>query len=326
MAMAGFGGVSLVTGTESFLVERAVAQLVAQARATMADASVTTVQAVDLTPAAIDQLAGADLFSSAVVACVLSAEKTPKTAETQLLGLARSVPDTVALIVTHAGDRAKPLLTALTVLAATTVDCPPLKSGQLPAFVAAEARSAGKTMDGPASRQLIDAIGNDPRGLAAAVAQLAADAPSDRIGPALVATYFAGQASVTAYLVSDNALAGRVGQAIVQLRWALATGAAHTQVTNALAAGLRQVGLYLWAAATHRPTADEIGAPKWKLDSIAGVARAWSDRSVAAAIRAVAEADAQIKGAAQDADFALERLVLRLASLRRASSATPGPS
>lgn len=324
--MAYFGGLTLVSGGEAFLVERALTDAIATARTEAPGASVTTVAGADLTPAVVDQLAGTDLLSTAAIACVTSAERTIKTAEAALIGLARAVPDNVALIVGHTGDRAKTLLLSLTSAARARRDYPALKPPQLPRFVAAEAQRAGKTIDSATARQLIDAIGNDVRALAAATAQLAADTEADRISPALVASYFAGQASVTAYLVADNALAGRVGQAIVQLRWALSTGAGHAKITAALALGLRQVGLYLTAARSHRPTAEEVGVPAWKLTNVAGASRGWSERAVAGAIRAVAQADAQIKGQAQDADFALERLLLRLAALRRtaASPATAG--
>ena len=50
--------------------------------------------------------------------------------------------------------------------------------------------------------------------------------------------------------------------------------------------------------------------PPWKLRTIRDQARGWSDAGIARAIRAVARADADIKGAASDASYTLERLVL----------------
>ena len=52
--------------------------------------------------------------------------------------------------------------------------------------------------------------------------------------------------------------------------------------------------------------------------------RAWSPDGIAAAVRAVAAADADIKGQAHDASYTLERLVLTVAgSARRAADPTP---
>jgi DNA polymerase-3 subunit delta len=44
--------------------------------------------------------------------------------------------------------------------------------------------------------------------------------------------------------------------------------------------------------------------------------RGWSDAGIARAIRTVAQADADIKGAAGDAAYTLERLVLTVTGLR----------
>ena len=45
-------------------------------------------------------------------------------------------------------------------------------------------------------------------------------------------------------------------------------------------------------------------------------AHGWTDAGLARAIRAVAQADADIKGAASDPSYTLERLVLTISGLR----------
>jgi len=315
-----YGRLTLVKGPEQYLVEREVSRQVAAARAERPEAAVTNNTAADLTPGLLDQMAGTDLFSSASIACVTGAEKTPKEVEARLIRLAGAVPDNIALIVSHAGGPAgKAILDKLSAAAARTIDCPAVKPQALPGFVTAEVRAGGKTITIEAAQTLVDAVGQDTRSLAAAVNQLLADTDADAISSTDVNRYFAGRATVNAFAVSDDALAGRVGEAIMKLRWALSTGVGHVLITNALASSLRQVGNYLAISRRHQPTPAEIGAPQWKLKSIAATASAWSERSLAGAIRAVSQADAQIKGAAQDPDFALERLIIRLASLRRSS-------
>jgi len=56
--------------------------------------------------------------------------------------------------------------------------------------------------------------------------------------------------------------------------------------------------------------------PPWKLKHLKPQARGWSEAGLARAIRAVAQADADIKGAASDASYTLERLVLTITGLR----------
>ncbi len=58
------------------------------------------------------------------------------------------------------------------------------------------------------------------------------------------------------------------------------------------------------------------GVPPWKLRTIRDQSRGWSDGGIARAIRAIAQADADIKGAASDASYTLERLVLTITGLR----------
>ena len=64
--------------------------------------------------------------------------------------------------------------------------------------------------------------------------------------------------------------------------------------------------------------ARELGVPPWKVRTVRDQSRAWTPEGIAAAVRAVATADADIKGRAHDASYTLERLVLTVAGLREA--------
>ena len=84
------------------------------------------------------------------------------------------------------------------------------------------------------------------------------------------------------------------------------------------AQGARGVARYK-AAPPRMKDADlarEVGVPPWKVRTIRDQARGWSDAGISHAIRAVARADADIKGAASDAAYTLERLVLTITGLR----------
>ena len=89
-------------------------------------------------------------------------------------------------------------------------------------------------------------------------------------------------------------------------------------VTSAFAGSARGVARYRSAPRGMREAdlAREVGVPPWKLRTIRDQARGWSDGGIARAIRAVARADADIKGAASDASYTLERLVLTVTGLR----------
>jgi DNA polymerase-3 subunit delta len=80
----------------------------------------------------------------------------------------------------------------------------------------------------------------------------------------------------------------------------------------ALARTLRQLALVASAprAASVSQVAETAGLPDWKVKQVRETARHWSEAGLARAIRAVAEADAAIKGGESDADYALERMLI----------------
>jgi DNA polymerase-3 subunit delta len=55
----------------------------------------------------------------------------------------------------------------------------------------------------------------------------------------------------------------------------------------------------------------------WQIDRARKDLRSWNPEGLAAAISAVAQADADVKGEARDAVFAVERAVLTIARSRR---------
>jgi DNA polymerase III subunit delta len=58
-----------------------------------------------------------------------------------------------------------------------------------------------------------------------------------------------------------------------------------------------------------------LGMPPWRVQKAQKQARRWSRESVAKAMRLVATLNADVKGAAADADYALESAVRQVAEL-----------
>jgi len=84
---------------------------------------------------------------------------------------------------------------------------------------------------------------------------------------------------------------------------------------------LRFAAWFLWmtpllAARSSSQLAAEVGAPPWKIDRVRQQLRGWHPDGVARALQAVAEADAQVKGEAVSAAYALERAVRRIVASR----------
>lgn len=315
-----FGRVTLVSGPESLLADRAVEELRGQVHTEAPDADVSEVEAARLDGAKLAEITNPSLFASRRAAVVTDLASLPTELVGDVAALAGTPPVDLALVLVHGGGpKGKGLLDKVKAAGATLVDCPLVKAWELPQFVAAEARQVGTGIESGAAPLLVDAVGHDLRALAAAVRQLAADSEEGRLSMESVRRYFAGRSEVTSFAVADATLAGRTGLAMEQLRWALSTGVAPVLVTSALASGVRGLGKLVSAGGGLREAdlAREVGVPPWKLKTMRAQARGWDTTGLAHALQAVAQADAEVKGAADDAGFALERMVLMVSRARK---------
>jgi len=314
------GRVTLVTGKEEFLGERTVQAVRAAVRAHDPEAETSDSRAADLTLASLGELTAPSLFSSTRCVVVRGLEDLPDESVPALLDYAAAPVDDVALVLFHGGgQKGSGVLTRLRKLdAVTEARSAELRASDYPGFVAAEARAAGGRIEPEAAKELVTAVGQDPRARASAASQLVSDFPDTTIGVDEVGRYFGGRAEAKSFAVADAAFAGRRAQALEELRWALDAGTAPVLVTSAFAGSARGLARYLGAPRGLREVdlARELGVPPWKVRTVRDQSRAWSEPAIARAIRAVAQADADVKGAAGDASYTLERLVLTVAGLR----------
>ena len=237
-----------------------------------------------------------------------------------MLDYAAAPVEDVALVLVHGGgQKGSGVLAKLRKLPAVTEHkSAELRPSEFAGFVAAEARALKAQIDKEAADFLVTSIGQDLRALAAATDQLAHDFPGQRIDLGMVKKYFGGRAEAKSFAVADAAFYGRRSAALEELRWAMEAGPAPELVTSAFAAGARGLAKFQAAPRPMREAdlAREVGVPPWKLRTLREQAHGWSDAGLARAIRAVAQADADIKGAASDASYTLERLVLTVSGLR----------
>lgn len=312
--------VTLVTGKEEFLRERAVTSVRDAVRHHDPEMEFAETRGADLTLATLGELAAPSLFSSTRCVVVRGLEDLPEESVDGILGYAAAPADDIALVLMHSGGtKGSGVLTKLRKLAGVTeTKTTELRPSEFPAFVASEARSHGAGMEPEAADLLVQAVGQDLRSLSAAAHQLANDFPGQTLSVEIVKRYFGGRAEAKSFAVADAAFWGRRTQALEELRWALDGGTAPVLVTSAFAGGARGVARYKSAPRGMREAdlAREVGVPPWKLRTIRDQSRGWSDGGIARAIRAIAQADADIKGAASDASYTLERLVLTVTALR----------
>jgi DNA polymerase-3 subunit delta len=315
------GRVTLVTGPEEFLAERTVETVRGAVRAHDPEAEVGETLADQLTMATLGELAAPSLFSSTRCIVVRRLEDLPEESVPGLLEYAGAPADDVALVLVHGGGpKGSGVLAKLRKEAAVTeVRTAPLKPRELPGFVAHELRGHRVRIDEDAAEHLVRAVGPDLRGLAAAAHQLATDFDGKPLTLAMVKQYFAGRAETKSFAVADAAVLGQAARALEELRWALDTGTAPVLVTSALAGSLRGLAKLTGArrGAREADLARDLGVPAWKVGELRRQARGWDTDGLAAAIRVVARADADVKGQAGDPSWALERMVLAVVDARR---------
>ncbi|HET8605020.1 MAG TPA: DNA polymerase III subunit delta [Marmoricola sp.] len=314
------GRITLVTGPEEFLGERTVARVREAVRRHDAEAELSETSAETLTMATLGELAAPSLFSSTRCVVVRKLEDLPEESVPGLLDYAGAPAEDVALVLVHSGgQKGSGTLTRLRKLPAVAeVKSASLSPRDYPSFVADELGGLRVRIDADAAEFLVQAVGQDLRGLAAAASQLANDFAGQPINTEMVKRYFGGRAEAKSFAVADHALNGRAAQALEELRWALDRGTAPVLVTSALAGSLRSLAKLKGAPRGLRNTdlMREVGVPSWKLDQLRRQAHGWEDDGVARAIRVVARADAAVKGQASDPSYALEKMVLEVVRSR----------
>jgi DNA polymerase-3 subunit delta len=278
--------------------------------------SVSDVEGAELTEDGLAELTSPSLFAEDRVLVVRNLQDSAKGVAAALLQICADPEPGVSLVLVHAGGaKGKALLDAATAGGARVVPAPRVKSPrEREQFVVDEVRDAGGVIEREAAADLVAAIGNDLRELSTAAQQLVADV-GRQVSSEAVATYHRGRAESTGFAVADRAVEGDVAAALETLRWAFATGVDPVLVSSSLAANLRLIAV---VGSAGRGSADTVagmlGMPPWKVRRAQGWLRRWRPEALADAVTAVARADADLKGAADDASYAVERAVLAVAS------------
>lgn len=312
------GHVTLVTGPEELLNQRTVSAAIAAVRASDPESEVSETSADQVSMSVLGDLAAPSLFSSIRCVVLHGLENLPDDSYDGLLEYAAAPSEDIGLILVHSGgQKGSGLLNKLRKVATVTeVKSASLKPSEFSRFVSAEVRGHGGRIAEDAADLLVQAVGQDLRALAGAAHQLTSDFPGEPLTESTVRKYFGGRAEVKSFAIADAAISGRTAMALEELRWALDNGTAAVLVTSAFATGLRGLARFRGAPRGMREAdlAREAGVPPWKIRVLREQARGWDDLGLATAITAVAQADADVKGAAGDAAYSLERMVLTVTS------------
>ncbi|GAA4582127.1 DNA polymerase III subunit delta [Planotetraspora phitsanulokensis] len=294
-------------------MDRAVGAVVSAVRDADPEAEVHDLVGGKVETGELAQLASPSLFDDRSVVVIRSAQDLQKDVIAEIVKYTAHPADDTVLILAHPGGvKGKALVDGVKKAGAEVVTvAKPTKPGERLDFIKAEVRRHGRSIAPAAAQALLDAVGSDLRELAAACGQLAFDTSGKTIDEAAVARYHRGRAEVTGFAISDLAIEGRLGEALEQLRWAVATGVAPVLIVSALAGGLRSLAKVGGAPRNLRGAqlAGHVGMPPWKIDRVKRQLSGWGPEGISIAMQAVASADEQVKGAGTDPGYALERAV-----------------
>lgn len=309
----------LIIGEEELLVERAAQAAVDSALRADDQADVSRVRAADLAPGELSGMLSPSLFAEGRIVVLLAAHEAGKDIAESVLDHARDLADGVVLVVVHAGGaRGKALAEGLRAAGAAVTECPRVtRFEERGNFVRDEVRAAGGRITSGAVTALLDAIGSDLRELASAAAQLVSDT-GGAVDEVAVRRYHRGRAEVTGFSVAEKVMTGDRAGALETLRWAMQLGVPHVLVADALADAVRTVArVSAFGRGDPYRMASTLGMPPWKVKKAMAQSRGWERTGLAEAMQVVAGVNADVKGVAADADYALERAVLALCAARR---------
>lgn len=308
----------LVLGEEELFVERAIAAVLRSARkaAGTHDVPVDRLRAGEVGVSELAELLSPSLFAEERVIVLEAAGEAGKDAVALIASAAADLPAGTSLVVVHSGGgRAKSLADQLKKLDAEVHPCDKIKwPNERVDFVRREFRALKVKVDDETVNALVDAVGSDIRELASACSQLVADTGGD-VDAAAVRRYHAGKADVKGWDIADMAVTGDVAGAAEALRWAMLGGEPQVVLADALAEAVHAIARIGPQSGDPYKLASQLGMPPKRVQKVQRQSRRWSRESIAEAMQVVAALNADVKGVAADADYALERAVRRVAEL-----------
>ena len=308
-----FVGLTLLLGGESLLADRAISEIIKGDTT----ATVTQLTAGEFEAGAISDALAPSLFGENRIIVIREINDLTADLSEEVSDYLEAPDEGVHLVLWHKGGvKGKALLDKIKKLKPATIACDVLKKdGEKADFIRAEFSRLGRKASTEAVQALIDSLGSDLREMSGAISQLASDtAPEKIIDESVVAKFQQGRIETSGYDVADAAIDGNREAALVALRNALDTGTDPVLITSALAGSLRTLAKVSGVSRGLKSfdLASSLGLPPWQIDKARRQLGKWTPATLAGAVVAVAQADADIKGAAVDPIHSLERAIIAI--------------
>jgi DNA polymerase-3 subunit delta len=306
----------LILGSEGALSDRALTKLTAQLHEEKCE--ITNLFASDVLVGDIADALAPSLFSERRALIIRDLQDLPEDSKDEITRYLDSPdPSTTVVFVHKGGVKGKGLLDAIKKTKPELIACDPIKKeAEKEDFVRNLFLDLKRKATPGAISALVGALGNDLRELQSAISQIAADAPSGTIDEIMIDKFHQGRIETTGFDVADATLDGNLSSALIALRSALETGTDPVMITSAIASSLRSLAKVSGVnrAVKSFELAGQLGMAPWQIDKARRQLNNWSPAQIADAVGAIALADAEVKGAASDPIYALEKALTRITS------------
>ena len=310
----------LILGSEAALADRALTKISAQLKEEKTE--VTTISAADAIVGDISDALAPSLFSERRALIIKDLQDLPEESRDEITRYLPEPDATTTVVFIHKGGvKGKALLDAIKKVKPEIITCEPLKKdAEKEQFVKELFLDYGRKASPGAVAALVGALGGDMRELQQAVSQITLDAPAGIIDEKYIDEFHQGRVETTGFDVADATLDGNLPTALISLRSAIETGTDPVMVTSAIASALRSLAKVSGSAtgAKSFELAGQLGMAPWQIDKARRQLQGWTPRALSKAVQAIALADAQVKGAATDPIYALEKALYTITAARAA--------
>ncbi len=306
-------GLTLIQGGESILADRAIAEIIAA----HPHHTVTSLGADEIELGAITDALAPSLFGDERLIIIKEIQDLGAEMSEEIATYLDAQEEGIELVLWHKGGvKGKALVDKIKKSSPLVITCDVIKKDSDKSdFVKSEFARLDRKVTPGAVTALIDSLGSDLRELSGAISQLASDVALGKvIDESAVDRYQQGRVETTGYEVADAVMEAKRNEALILLRQALATGTDPVLITSALAASVRTLAKVSGAGRGVKAfdLASSLALPPWQIDKARRQLAHWNPGLLANAVIHVAQADADIKGAAADPIHALERAIIAM--------------
>ena len=319
--------VTLVVGGDAYLNELNARNVREKVQKSAPDAEIIELDASTADQYAFDEAVGPSLFGDGTIVIINNLQQADESLVDAIENFCKQTQNSensendfvdssaTWVIARHEGGlKGKSIITRLTKAGANTITVPDLKKDDAKLnFVMSIFERHNRSVEPQAAQRLVAVLGGKTGELASLCSQLCFDYDDNPITLDIVDRYLIADPQVTGFFVADKAVAGHAGSAVLAARTAIAQGVDAIALIGALAAKVRVIALAM-AVRNGTISSAEAKVNPWALKMAMRQLAGWNSAGVSQCLQSLAWADEQCKGGSSDANYALEKCIMLIAS------------